>query len=228
MRRPLPDEQVSVTLPINFGGHDVLHFRVVAVIDSVIALDLCNFEDTRLIPDRVRDCYLILDGPQLAGLRGHLYQRRRGDWRFKVDDSVPFPAENHVRLRMCAPVALEPLRAENNLFTPAPARDAPGSEPVIETETVNFGTDGVLVDVGDSSVPDRVRLTLSLPGEDDAIQARARLTARQGSLYEFRYEAMDGHTLGRLASFIIEDQRAALRRRRAKTVSVALDDDIDL
>jgi hypothetical protein len=108
------------------------------------------------------------------------------------------------------------------------ATDAGPSEAAIETETVNFGTDGMLIDSTDEALPERVRVILSLPGEDDAIQAKARLIARQGNLCEFRYEAMDGHTLGRLAGFIIEDQRAALRRRRAQTVSVGLDDDIDL
>jgi hypothetical protein len=224
MRRPRPDEQVSITLPTSFGGRDVLEFRVVAVIDAVIALDLSPFEDMRLIPDRVRDCYLILDGPQLSGLRGHLYKRRPGDWRFKVADSVPFPDENHVRIRMCAPVALEPLGTEP---PPLFVSDAGVSEAAIETETVNFGTDGMLIESADETPPERVRVILSLPGEDDAIQAKARLVARQGDLCEFKYEAMDGDTLGRLASFIIEDQRAALRRRRAQTVSVGLDDDLD-
>ncbi len=225
MRRPRPDEQVSVTLPTNFGGHDVLHFRVVAVIDSVIALDLPSYHDTRLIPRRVRDCYLILDGPVLSGLRGHLYQRTPGDWRFKVADSVPFPTENHLRLRMCAPVTVQPLAAHDALGR---GTAAGFPEDAIEAETVNFGTDGVLIDAEDAQVPDQVRLTLSLPGEDEAIEATGHLIGRQGTLCEFKYDAMDGHMLGRLASFIIEDQRAALRRRRSQTVAVGLDDDLDL
>ena len=40
MNRLGPDQVISVNLPTTFGRHaDLLHFRVVAVIDSVVALD---------------------------------------------------------------------------------------------------------------------------------------------------------------------------------------------
>jgi hypothetical protein len=219
MRRLAPQQVVSVNLPMTFGRHeDLLDFRVVAVIDSVVALEPLVRSDTRLIPDRVRDCYMTFgQGAGLVGLKGHLYERSPGDWRFKVTDPMSFPADGAFRIRVCAPVTVEPL---------------PGCTggAALVAETVNIGADGVLVDGGaDWSQPDRAMVTLSLPGHDEAIEAPARLVARQGVLCDFKYEAMDARTRNRLGHFIIEYQRDALRRRQAwyQAEVVGLDDDLD-
>ena len=218
MRRLGPQHVVSVNLPMTFGRHDdLLDFRVVAVIDSVVALEPLVRSDTRLIPDQVRDCYMTFgQGAGLVGLKGHLYERSPGDWRFKVTDPMSFPAENSFRIRVCAPVTVEGQAGE------------PEDRPRV-AETVNIGADGVLVDGGsDWSAPNRAIVTLSLPGHDEAIEASARLVARQGVLCDFKYEAMDARTRNLLGHFIIEYQRDALRRRQAwyQAEVVGLDDDL--
>jgi PilZ domain len=219
MRRLGPQQIVSVNLPMTFGRHeDLLDFRVVAVIDSVVALEPLVRSDTRLIPDRVRDCYMTFgQGAGLVGLKGHLYERSPGDWRFKVTDPMSFPADNASRIRVCAPVTL------------AAQASHPDAASVV-AETVNIGADGVLVDGGGGwAPPERAMVTLSLPGHDEAIEAPARLVARQGMLCDFKYEAMDARTRNRLGHFIIEYQRDALRRRQAwyQAEVVGLDDDLD-
>jgi len=219
MRRLGPQQIVSVNLPMTFGRHeDLLDFRVVAVIDSVVALEPLVRADTRLIPDRVRDCYMTFgQGASLVGLKGHLYERSPGDWRFKVTDPMSFPAANGFRIRVCAPITVA-------------LKDEDITHESFEAETVNVGADGVLVDGGgDWSPPGRVMLSLSLPGHDEAIDAPARLVARQGVLCDFKYEAMDARTRNRLGHFIIEYQRDALRRRQAwyQAEVVGLDDDLD-
>lgn len=218
MRRLGPQQIVSVNLPMTFGRHDdLLDFRVVAVIDSVVALEPLVRSDTRLIPDRVRDCYMTFgQGAGLVGLKGHLYERSPGDWRFKVTDPMSFPGDNGFRIRVCAPVTVAPQDEESI------------DEPLF-AETVNVGADGVLVDGGEWAPPERATVTLSLPGHDEAIEAPARLVARQGVLCDFKYEAMDARTRGRLGHFIIEYQRDALRRRQAwyQAEVVGLDDDLN-
>ena len=218
MRRLGPQQIVSVNLPMTFGRHeDLLDFRVVAVIDSVVALEPLVRSDTRLIPDRVRDCYMTFgQGAGLVGLKGHLYERSPGDWRFKVTDPMSLPADNSFRIRVCAPVTVESQPGQPNR----------GS---LVAKTVNIGAGGVLVDGGgDWTPPDRVMLTLSLPGHDEAIEAPARLVARQGVLCDYKYEAMDAQTRNCLGQFIIEYQRDALRRRQAwyQAEVVGLDDDL--
>jgi hypothetical protein len=219
MRRLGPQQVVSVNLPMTFGRHeDLLDFRVVAVIDSVVALEPLVRSDTRLIPDRVRDCYMTFgQGASLVGLKGHLYERSSGDWRFKVTDPMSFPAENGFRIRVCAPIKVVP-------------RERQAAVDPVEAETVNVGADGVLVDGGsDWSPPGRVAVSLSLPGHDEEIEAPARLVARQGVLCDFKYEAMDADSRNRLGHFIIEHQRDALRRRQAwyQAEVVGLDDDLE-
>ena len=219
MRRLGPHQLVSVNLPMTFGRHDdVLDFRVVAVIDSVVALDPLARVDTRLIPDRVRDCYMTFGHDHsLVGLKGHLYQRKPGDWRFRVTDPISFPSNNGFRIRVCAPVTVTPF-------------DEDDVDPSLQTETVNFGADGVLIDGGPSwSPPERARLMLSLPGEDEAIEAPATLVARQGVLCDFKYQAMETGARNRLCAFIIDYQRDAMRRRKAwyHAEVGGLDDDLD-
>ena len=172
----------------------------------------------RLIPDRVRNCYLTFGhGSGLVGLKGHLYERSPGDWRFKVTDPVSFPTENGFRIRVCAPITVRPF---DHL--------SPGTP--IETETVRIGIDGVLIDGGGVWVPPaHVRLTLSLPGYDDAIEASGHLAATQGVLCDFKYEAMDASTRNRLGAFMIDYQRAGLRRQAWLGVDVGgFDDDVDV
>ncbi len=88
----------------------------------------------------------------------------------------------------------------------------------------------MLIDGGPSwSPPERARLTLSLPGEDEAIEAPATLVARQGVLCDFRYLAMETEARNRLGAFIIDDQREAMRRRQAwyHAEVGGLDDDLE-
>lgn len=77
--------------------------------------------------------------------------------------------------------------------------------------------------------PAHADLTLSLLGEDEAIEAPAVLVARQGALCHFKSEAMDTKTRNRLCCFIIEHQRDVLRRRKAwyHAEVGGLDDDLD-
>ncbi len=218
--RPLhPDELVSVSLPMNFGRQDTLEFHVVTVIDSVVALDPRLRGDTRLLPDLVRNCYLAVgNGHGLMALKGHLYQRSPGDWRFKISDQHAQLEIEGGRMRICAPIALSPEHAD--------AADTP-----LEATTVNVGTDGTLVDgEADLAPGQRVSLSLSLPGQDEPIEAIAQLLSRRGSLLNFGYEAMETADRNRLASFIIQDQRAALRRRRSwsRREIQGLDDDLGL
>jgi hypothetical protein len=170
------------------------------------------------IPDRVRNCYMTFGNDNgLVGLKGHLYQRTPGDWRFRVTDPVTFPADNGFRIRVCAPITVAPI-VEDDMISP------------LQTATVNLGADGVLLDGGvEWAPPRRTRLMLSLPCDDEAIEAPAMLAARQGTLCDYRYESMDTATRNRLGAFIIDDQRDVVRRRQARYQAEigGLDDDFD-
>ena len=202
MRRLDLSQLVSVNLPMRFRHDDVLDFRVVAVIDRVVALEPLDGSDTRRIPDQTSDCYMTFGHRRgLVGLKGHLYQRTPGDWRFKVIDPASFPAQAGCRIRVCLPITVAPY-------------DEQHPEGALNTKTVNFGADGVLVDAGsDWHAPERVRLTLSLLGNDEPIEAPAVLVVRKGGLCDYRYEAMNADARNRLCCFIIECQRYVLKRR---------------
>ncbi len=202
MRRLDLSQLVSVNMPIRFRHDDVLDFRVVAVIDRVVALEPLDSSDTDRIPDQVRDCCITFGHRRgLVGLKGHLYQRTPGDWRFKVTDPVSFPTQTGFRIRICLPITLAPYLEQD-------------AERALNTKTVNFGADGVLVDAGsDWPAPERVRLTLSLLGKDEPIEAPAVLVARKGGLCDYRYEAMNTDARNRLCCFIIECQRYVLTPR---------------
>jgi hypothetical protein len=220
MRRLSPQQLVSVNLPFAVGRRDgPLEFQVVAVIDSVVALEPLERSDTRLVPDRVLNCLMAFDHQRgVFGLKGHLYQRIPGDWRFKVTDPVSRPGDSSFRIRVCAPITVAPC-------------DEHAGKAAIETETVNLGADGVLIDGGtDWSPPERARLTLSILGDDEPIEARAVLVAREGALCNFKYEAMNANARNRLGCFIIDHQRDSLRRRkdRYRAEIAGLDDDICL
>jgi PilZ domain len=204
VRRLDPYQLVSVNLPIRVGQDDVLDFRVVAMIDSVVALEPLEGSRTPMRPDRVRDCFMAFGHHHgLVGLKGHLYQRTPGDWRFKVTDPVSFPAESDFRIPVSVPITVAPY-------------EQGATEGTLEASTVNLGADGVLVSGGrDCSPPEHVRLTLSLPGEDEAIQTPARLLARRGALHDFKYETISTEARSRLGNMIIQCQRYALRQRWA-------------
>ena len=78
--------------------------------------------------------------------------------------------------------------------------------------------------------PEHVRLSLSLLGEDEPVETQARLVARQGVRWDFKFEAMSADARNRLAAFVIEYQRHLLRRENARysAETVGLDDDLDL
>ena len=212
---------VSVNLPtmmpVTRPRSDVIDFRVVAVIDSVVALEPLE----RIRPcaaRRVRDCYVTFgEGHGLIGLKGHLYQRKPGDWRFKVTDLARSRRESDSG-SACA------HRSRSRLTTDKlPER-------TLETETVNFGVDGALVDgAGDWSPPEHVNLSLSLIGEDEPVETPARLVARQGALWDFKYEAIKADARNRLGSFIIDYQRDLMRLRNARYQAevMGFDDDLD-
>jgi hypothetical protein len=219
-----PKQMVSVNLPtimpVTLGRHsDVIDFRVVAVIDSIVALEPLERVQHRNLPARIRDCYVTFGvGPRLTAFKGHLYQRPPGDWRFKVTDLTAPLGESDFRIRVCAPISIAPY-------------DGRGAGETLETETVNFGIAGALVD-GDTgrSPAERVSLSLSLIGEDEPVQTLARLVSRQGALWNFKYEAMSVDTRNRLRSFIIDYQRDMLRLQKAryKAEFAGVDDELDL
>jgi len=202
VRRLDPGQLVSVSLPIRVDQDNVLDFRVVAVIDSVVALEPLASSNMRLVPDRVRDCFLAFGHQHgLVGLKGHLYQRTPGDWRFKVTDRMSFRAPTDFRLPVPVPITVAPL-------------DEGAPEGAVEAETVDLGADGVLVSGGSGwSPPEHVTLTLSLPGGDEPLRTPARLVASRGAQHDFAYETIDSETRGRLCSFIIQCQRYVLRER---------------
>jgi len=119
---------------MRFGHDDMLDFQVVAVIDSVVALEPLEGSGAPLVPDRVRDCFVAFGHRHgLVGLKGHLYQRTPGDWRFKVIDPMSLRPQSDVRIPVSVPLTIAPY----------PDKAADG---VLKSETVNLGPDGVLVD----------------------------------------------------------------------------------
>jgi hypothetical protein len=223
MRRLSPAEVVSVNLPIMLpvtpaADSDLIDFRVVAVIDSVVALEPLERIQIHELPEPIRDCLITFgDGQCLIGFKGHLYLRKPGDWRFRVTDHAGSLSESDFRIRVCAPITIAPYNGRSAGET-------------LETETVNFGVDGALVDgATDWSPPELVSLSLSLIGEDEPVETPARLVARQGALWNFKCEAMKADARNRLGSFIIDYQRDLLRLRNARYQAevVGLDDDLD-
>jgi len=210
MRRLRPSQEVSVNLPTVLqlapARHsDVIDFRVVAAIDYVVALEPLEPIRSRQLPNLIPDCYLTFgEGRGLTGLKGHLYQPKPGDWRFKATDPGMNPADSSFRIRVCAPITIA-------------ACDRQAAGEALETATVNFGIDGTLVDgASDWSPPEHVKLSLSLIGEDEPIETPARLVAREAMLWNFKYEAMNADARERLGSFIIDYHRDLMKLRNAR------------
>jgi hypothetical protein len=220
MRTLAPEDLVAISLPTKFADcEDVIQFYVLAMIDSVVALEPVRQQDLRRLPERIRNCIMTFEsGRTIVGLKGHLYRRLPGDWRFKLTDTSPDQAAGGLRIRFCAPL------------TVANGQDqTPGM--TLEMETLNLGADGVMVDAGaERPVPEQATLTLSLPGCDEPIRASATLAARQGVLCDFSYQQMEADSRSRLSCFIIEYQRAVLRYHtgRYRSDVSGLDDDLDL
>ncbi len=216
MHRLSPQQVVSINLPLADGA---VQFEVVAVIDTVVALEPLESAHMPNVPGRLPDCFMAFEhNHRLAGLKGQLYARSPGDWRFKVTDALSRKADDCFRIRVCAPITVAGCDERN------------ASEP-IETNTVNFGVDGTLLNtVPHWSPPQQAKLTLSLLGDDEPIEGHAILTARVGLLCEFKYQAMSAEAHNRLGSFIIDYQRDILRRRKAWHQSPIdkLDDDVAL
>ncbi len=224
MRRLQPAKVVSVNLPTTLqtapGRHtDVIDFRVIAVIDTVVALEPLEQIRNHQLPNRIRDCYLTFgEGHGLTGLKGHLYQRKLGDWRFKTTDPAALPDDSDHRIRMCAPIT---IAHPNGHPTPQ----------TLETETINIGLYGALVDAPNNHpAPQHANLTLSLIGEDEPIETHARLIAHQGTLWDYKFQTMNPDHRNRLGSFIIDYQRDLLKLRKARYQAEigSFDDDLDL
>jgi c-di-GMP-binding flagellar brake protein YcgR len=131
---------------------------------------------------------------------------------------VSRPGDSGFRIRVCAPITVAPY-------------DALAASKLIETETVNLGAGGVLIEgATDWSPPEHAILTLSILGDDEPIEARAVLVACEGALCDFKYKAMDASARNRLGCFIIDHQRDSLRRRKAwyRAEIAGLDDDMGL
>lgn len=200
MNRLREYDLVTITLPeldirLRNGCFDCW---VVAIVGDTAALEARDRSQVVWLPDRVSGAFMSFrHRNKLVGLKGVLDCKRDvGDLRFTVGDGVQQRRRSASRLDICAPVAL---------------RRAGGGEEAGGV-TLNVSADGLLVESDvEAAAGDRVELVLSLPGEDQPVEAVATVVRHNGGLLAMRLARGD-QARALLGNFVCEHNRATLRR----------------
>src|SRR5262249_47030333 len=126
-------------------------------------------------------------------LKGALLQRGAvGDLRFKVTDPTREDRRKSSRIGVCLPVTVA------------------GHESL----TVNLSADGLLVDCdAPVKVGADVDVTLSLPGGDEPLTALGSVIRVEEGRIALHFNGGAGQVRSRLATFVLEHNRVALRHR---------------
>jgi hypothetical protein len=179
---------------------DSFECRVLAVIGNTAAMEPINRATTLWLPDRLDNTLLSFrhEG-SLVGLSGTLWLRQRvGDLRYTVTDGIHAAGRRATKVDLCAPITLRPAGAANP----------------VESLTVNVSA--YAIGVGselDAASGGAVEFSLSLPGADEPFEGAARVVRDADGGVELEVDPRNRALRSRLARFVVEHNRAVLRRR---------------
>jgi hypothetical protein len=201
MRR-LSEFSVVLVNPPRRGAlrSDTFECRVLAVIGNTAAIEPINRAATLWLPDRLDNTLLSFrhDG-LLVGLCGTLWTRQRvGDLRYTVTDGIHAAGRRATRVEVCAPITLRLAGVANP----------------VEGLTVNVSAYGILVGSElDAAAGDVVEFSLSLPGIDEPFEGAATVVRHGDGSVGLEVDARNRDLRSRLARFVVDHNRAVLRRR---------------
>lgn len=174
--------------------------HVLAVIGNTAAIEPVDRASTLWLPERLDHALLSFrhEG-SLVGLCGTLWLRQGvGDLRYTVTDGVQATGRRATRVDVCAPITLRPAGAANQ----------------VEGLTANLSAYAIVVDSELDAAPgDAVEFSLALPGVDEPFEAAATVVRLADGRVDLEVDARDRALRSRLARFIVDHNRAVLRRR---------------
>jgi len=203
MNRLREYDLVTVTLPEDDARlrNACFDCHVVAIVGATAALEAVERSQVVWLPERVEGAFMSYrHDDKLVGLKGVLTTKEDvGDLRFTVVDGVQQRRRSASQLDICAPVLLK----------------RPGVGQECDGVTMNVSADGLLVESDlDATVGEQLELVLSLPGDDEPVQAVATVVRLNSGLVAVQLGHTERVARGRLGSFVLEHNRATLRRSR--------------
>jgi PilZ domain-containing protein len=182
---------------------DCFDCHVLAVIGNTAAIEPVDLAATLWLPDKLESALLSFrhEG-SLVGLCGTLYRREDvGDLRYTVTDGIQAPGRRATRIDVRAPITVRLAGAANP----------------VEGMTVNLSAYGLLVDCELDAAPgDAVEFSLTLPGVDEPLEAAATVARLVDGGIGLDIDAGNRSVRSRLAGFVVDHNRARLRRRQPK------------
>ena len=179
---------------------DSFECHVLAVVGNTAAIEPISRATTLWLPERMDGALLSFrhEG-SLVGLCGTLWLRKSvGDLRYTVTDGIHTGLRRATAVDVCAPITLRP---------------AGGADPV-EGLTANLSAHAVLVVAElDAQPGDVVGFSLALPGVDEPLEAEATVVRLAGGRVALEVGVGDRDARSRLARFVVDHNRAVLRRR---------------
>lgn len=182
---------------------DSFECHVLAVIGNTAAIEPISRASTLWLPERMDHALLSFrHGGSLVGLCGTLWLRKNvGDLRYTVTDGIHTGWRRATTVEVCAPITLRP---------------AGGASPV-EGLTANLSAYAILVAAElDARAGDVVDFLLALPGIDEPLEAQATVVRVADGRVDLEVDVDNRAVRSRLARFVVEHNRAVLRRRRPK------------
>ena len=205
MQRLREYDVVTITLPADDAKlrNGCFECDVVAIMGNTTALEARDRSEVLWLPERVDGAFMSFRRDrELVGLKGILTTKDDvGDLRFTVSDGVQRRRRTSSRLEICAPVTLT-----------AGGEQAGGV-------TLNVSADGILAESDlRAAIGDEVEFVLSLPGVDEALEGTASVLRQNEGLMALEFGRSQHELRSRLGMFVLEHNRAALRRTRGGLV----------
>jgi hypothetical protein len=195
-------DTVAITVPPDVNFRDAcFKCKVIAISGLTAALEPISRGELLWLPEKIEGAFMTFRHERsLVALKGTLCQATSvADMRFRVSDGVHLPRRRASRTEICMPIALR----------------LPGDDEDVQGLTVNLGGDGLVVESAIDVAPGgEVEMTLSLPGSDEPVEARAHVLRAADGLLAIEVRETCRAARGRLARFVVERNRAALHRRR--------------
>jgi hypothetical protein len=196
---------VTITLPADDAKlrNGCFECDVVAIMGNTTALEARDRSEVLWLPERVDGAFMSFRRDrELVGLKGILTTKDDvGDLRFTVSDGVQRRRRTSSRLEICAPITL-----------------TAGGEQVGGV-TLNVSADGILAESDlRAAIGDEVEFVLSLPGVDEALEGTASVLRQNEGLMALEFGRSQHELRSRLGMFVLEHNRAALRRTRGGLV----------
>jgi hypothetical protein len=186
-------QTVTISLPSSGAPFRLRDFEatLVALLEHTVLLRPLDV-DSGLIPSRTEDVFLsFVRARRLVGLKGVL-TRHGTDIRFRVQDGVRVAQPRQTRVDLRTPVMLR--RADG--------KSHPGA-------TVNISADGLLVRTSLTvSVGEPLELSLTLPGQDNALGLHARVVRHGDGMIAMELSGGPAHTRAAISELVVKRRLA--------------------